>query len=148
MTSEMTKNLLIPLIISIVGTGGLIITLLNLWANRNRCKSKTDIANMNVEAAIELQKIAMENYTTTNEKLNVAMSQMETTKQILIDVQIDLDKAKAYIRVLEDLLKRNNINIPKNVKKRYGFDIEETQMSIDDTIGVIDNINDKFNTKG
>lgn len=148
MTSEMVKNLLIPLILSVIGAGGLMITLLNVWANRNRCKSKTDIANMNVEAAIELQKIAMENYTNTNEKLNVAMSQMETTKQILIEVQVDLDKAKAYIKVLEDLLRRNNISIPKNVKKRYGFDIDETQISIDDTIGIIDDINDKFNTKG
>ena len=72
----------------------------------NLKKNKADVTDASVRTVLEIEKIAMERYASTNEKLSIV-------EKLLSEVKDELEAYKAYVDVLTDLLKKNNIEVPK-----------------------------------
>lgn len=72
----------------------------------NARKNKVDSTDVAVKTALEIEKIAMERYTSTNEKLIIV-------EQLLGEVKDELQAYKEYVDVLTDILDRNKIEYPE-----------------------------------
>jgi hypothetical protein len=83
--------------------GGGIVQFLN-WHSNTR-KNKVDITASNIETAAKLRDIAMQSYTTAEEK--IAKVEAE-----LAEIRKELDMANSYIAVLVDLLENHNVAYP------------------------------------
>ena len=72
----------------------------------NKKKSKSEVTDINVKTAIELEKVAMARYTDISRHL-------EALDTSLIEAREKVTAYWGYIIVLQDLLKNNGIDFPK-----------------------------------
>lgn len=100
---------IITLILGLIGGGG-IAALITAIANSK--KTGTDIVDVNVNNAIELQEIAMRNYKDNTERLKVA-------EELLIKVRQDLELAERYICYLERFIETNGLTVNKETKQKF-----------------------------
>jgi len=112
----MENNTLILILSAFIGGGGLV-ALINVLANRN--KNKSEVTDINVKTAIELEKMAMVRYTEASEALVVAKRELAQAKDDLIEAKQELVVAKdeyyiykRHCSVLEDILNKHDIDIP------------------------------------
>ena len=90
------------LLLGVFGGGGLV-ALFNYLTNRRKMKAETE--KTNVDVALQLRDEAIKEYNTAEEKLRKA-------RALLDEVQNELDHAKKYIDVLQDILRENDIEYP------------------------------------
>lgn len=98
----MTGEQIAQIIVAFLGGGGLVAVLTYLY---NRKRLTVAECQTNIETALKLRDMAIREYTTAEEKLAKA-------RELLDEVQTDLDNAKKYIGVLQDVLDENEIEYP------------------------------------
>ena len=88
-------------------SGGGLVAIINVLANRN--KNKSEVTNINVQTAMELERVAMTRYTELRQTLyNV---------EILLDgFRLELDSYRTYVVTLQHLLQKYGIEYPEMSK--------------------------------
>jgi F0F1-type ATP synthase membrane subunit b/b' len=115
---------ILTVIMSLLGGGGLV-AVIQIIANRKR--NKSEVTDINVKTAVELERMAMSRYVEASQSLDSAQrlltearEELTSAKRELIEAKRELDSSRKdydqYRRhciVLEDLLRKNNIEIPE-----------------------------------
>ena len=99
---------IVTAITCILGGGGFV-AIINMLSNRSR--NKSEVTDINVKTAIELERVAMTRYT----ELSQTLGNMEG---LINGFRIELEGYRAYVIVLQNLLRDNKIAFPQmpNVK--------------------------------
>ncbi|MCL2817175.1 MAG: hypothetical protein FWD39_02155 [Clostridiales bacterium] len=101
MTGAMQMALTV--VTSVIGGGGFV-AIVHALANKNR--NKSEVTDINVKTAIELEKVAMMRYTDVSKHL-------EFLDKSLLEARKKMEEYHSYIIVLHDLLKEHNIDLPE-----------------------------------
>ena len=124
---NISVEMIMTVVMSLLGGGGLV-AVLQIVANRKR--NKSEVTDINVKTAIELERMAMSRYVEASESLGNAQKLLSEAKRELQDAKKELAEAKVELSnatrdydiyrrhciVLEDLLRSNNIAIPERPK--------------------------------
>ena len=100
---------IIAVLFSALGTGGFV-AVIQVIANRH--KNKSEVTDINVKTAIELEKVAMTRYNDISQRLASAEIDFLEIKKVLREAREEIDIYKNYCEILKDLLHKNNIEIP------------------------------------
>lgn len=100
---------IITLALGLIGGGGIAALITAIASSK---KTGTDIVDVNVNNAIELQEIAMRNYKDNTERLKMA-------EELLIKVRQDLELAERYIYYLERFIESKGLSITKETKTKF-----------------------------
>jgi hypothetical protein len=103
----MSPEMLVTVIVALLGGGGFV-ALINAYFGRH--KNKAEVTDLHVKTAIELERVAMERYSTVSRNLDEA-------EKYLAEARKELAAYRSYVKELEDLLIKHDIDIPERVKK-------------------------------
>ena len=99
----MNTQTLVAVLIAILGSG-VVTAVVNAWFSRK--KNSAETGRILIEDAINLERLAAERFTETKARLDLM-------EELFAQVKLDLERAGAYIIVLEDVLKMNGIPVPE-----------------------------------
>ena len=102
---EFFSNLLTAVVFLVSGGG--FVAIVNVLANRN--KNRSEVTEINVQTAIELERVAMKRYTELRQRL----SNMEF---LLDNFRLELDDYRAYVTTLQNLLNIHGVDYPEMSK--------------------------------
>lgn len=119
----MTIEQILTIVMSLLG-GGSLVALIQVVANRK--KNKSEVTDLNVKTAIELEKMAMTRYNDATasldnafrllnearEELTQAKRELTEAKRELHEAKIGFDVFRNHCVVLEGILTKNNIPLP------------------------------------
>lgn len=89
-------------------SGGGFVAIINVLANRN--KNKSEVTDINVQTAIELERVAMTRYM----ELRQTLSNVE---MLLHDFRLELDDYRTYVITLQGLLREHGVDYPEMPKE-------------------------------
>jgi len=92
----------------------------------DRKKNRSEVTDINVRTAVELEKMAMSRYVEASQSLDDTQKQLSQIKSELSDAKIELSQAtvelskatndyesyRRYCMMLQDALKQHNVSIP------------------------------------
>ena len=87
----------------ILGGGGFV-AIINMLSNRHR--NKSEVTDINVKTAIELERVAMTRYTELSQTLG-------TMEGLIKGFRIELEGYRTYVLILQNLLRENGITFPR-----------------------------------
>ena len=106
----MKTDTLMTAVMALIGGGGLVAI---VQAVAGRRKNNSEVTDINVKTAIELERVAMERYNDTAKR-------MEAAEQLLAELRLEQELNRSYINVLTDLLHKNGIPVPDKRKESEG----------------------------
>jgi capsule polysaccharide export protein KpsE/RkpR len=92
----------------LIGGGGAV-TVIQIIAGKH--KTKFEAVDAHIKNAVELEQMAVERYSAAIKSLEAAQHNLDNSRR-------ELDRYRSYILILEDCLRRNNIEIPKNNRSK------------------------------
>lgn len=98
----MTGEQITSIVLAFIGGGG-VVAFFNYLLGRK--KITVAQCQTNIQTALKLRDMAIRDYETAEEKL-------KTARELLDEVQTDLDNSKRYITVLQNILTDNEIEYP------------------------------------
>ena len=119
----MNIDQVLTVILAVLGGGGFV-AIFNAIVTRK--KNRSEVTDINVKTAVELERMAMNRYTEASQSLDTAQKMLAEAKHELLEAKRELSDAKRelieashnydiYRRrcvVLEDLLQKNGIEVP------------------------------------
>jgi len=113
----MSIDVLIAIVISLL-SGGSAVAIIQSIVHRK--KEKTEITDINVKTALEIQEIAVKRYQEIRDDIKVA-------KDALSHAESKLKLQENYIKVLTDILDNHDIEIPEMGK---GGKVANTKLNV------------------
>lgn len=92
--------------------GGALVAIIQAIAQRGKVKVESD--SVSLKNALDLEQVAMDRYTATEDKLN-------NIRKELREVEVELLFQKAYVAALTALLHANGIEYPSEADMRNGI---------------------------
>jgi len=123
----MPTELIMTVVVSLLGGGGLV-AIVNAFVGRRR--NKSEVTDINVKTAIELEKMAMQRYNEASESLDNAYKLLNESKHELMDLRKEMTELKreldevkcdfetyyTYAKLLKSVLQDNDIPVPSKPK--------------------------------
>ena len=104
----MNTEHIMTIFMSVIGGGGLV-ALIQAVAGRH--KNKSEVTDILVKKAIELESVASARYIDVSRTLEIAEKYLSEAKR-------ELDIYRSYVNVLVDLCQNNGISVPEMNKEK------------------------------
>ena len=100
---KMNMDTILTILLSVVGGGGMVAI---VQAIAGKQKSKSEVTDILVEKAIEIENVATDRYMDVSKTLEVAETYLKEAKE-------ELEVYRSYVSVLKDLLRHHGIEPPE-----------------------------------